>query len=75
MSTKELLLREIEQLNEEELEALFALVREFLEQKDNEENVGFLERLGEITIEGPEDFAENHDLYLSGVKSIDSALH
>ncbi len=72
MTTKELLLREIEQLNEEELEALFALVQEFLEQKDNEENIGFLERLGKITIEGPEDFAENHDLYLNGEKSIDA---
>ena len=72
MTTKELLLREIEQLNEEELEALFALVQEFLEQKDNEENVGFLERLGEITIEGPEDFAENFELYLSGEKSINA---
>jgi len=74
MSTKELLLREIEQLDEEELEALFALVREFLEQKGNDENVGFLERLGEITIDGPEDFAENFDLYLSGEKSLDAAL-
>ena len=72
MTTKELLLREIEQLNEEELEALFALVQEFLEQKDNEENVGFLERLGEITIDGPEDFAENFELYLSGEKSLDA---
>ena len=74
MTTKELLLREIEQLSEEELEALFTLVREFLEQKGNDENVGFLERLGEITIDGPEDFAENFDLYLSGEKSLDAAL-
>jgi hypothetical protein len=74
MTTKELLLREIEQLNEEELDALFALVQQFLQQKGDDENVGFLERLGEITIDGPEDFSENFDLYLSGEKSLDAAL-
>jgi hypothetical protein len=75
MTTKELLLREIEQLNEEELEALFALVREFLEHKDSNPADDFLVQLGEIQIDGPEDFAENHDLYLSGEKSIDAALY
>ena len=74
MTTRELLLREIEQLNEEELDALFALVQQFLQQKGDDENVGFLERLGEITIDGPEDFSENFDLYLSGEKSLDAAL-
>lgn len=74
MTTRELLLREIEQLNEEELDALFALVQQFLQQKGDDENVGFLERLSEITIDGPEDFSENFDLYLSGEKSLDAAL-
>ena len=74
-TTKELLLREIEQLDEEELEALFALVREFLEQKENRPADDLLVQLGEIQIDGPEDFAENHDLYLSGEKSIDAAIH
>lgn len=31
MTTKELILRELEQLNDEALDALFALVQEFLE--------------------------------------------
>ena len=74
MTTKELLLREIEQLNEEELEALFALVREFLDQKDIGQADDILMRIGEIQIDGPEDFAENFDLYLSGEKSLDAAL-
>lgn len=74
MTTKELLWREIEHLDEEDLEALFVLIRDFLDQKSNDENVGFLERLSEITIEGPEDFSENFDLYLSGEKSLDAAL-
>ena len=75
MTTKELLLQGIEQLDEEELEALFALIRQFLEQKENLSADDFLVRLGEIQIDGPEDFAENHDLYLSGEKSIDAAVH
>lgn len=75
MTTKELLLREIEQLDELELEALFALVREFLDQKDFESTDDILVQIGEIQIDGPEDFAENHDLYLSGEKSLNAALH
>jgi hypothetical protein len=73
MTTKELLLREIEQLDEEELEALLVFIRESLEQKGNDQNIGFLERLSEIAIDGPQDFAENHDLYLNGKKSLDDA--
>jgi hypothetical protein len=75
MTTKELLLREIEQLNEEELEALFGLVRDFLDQKDAGLADDILMKLGEIQIDGPEDFAENHDLYLSGEKLIDADIH
>lgn len=74
MTTKDLLLKEIEQLDEEELEALFALVQQFLEQRSADQTVGFLERLSEIRIDGPEDFSENFDLYLSGEKSIDTPL-
>lgn len=75
MTTKERLLREIEQLDDEELETLFAFVRQFLEQRDIAPVDDFLIKLGEIQIDGPEDFAENHDLYLSGEKSIDPALY
>ncbi len=74
MTTKDLLLKEIEQLDEEELGVLFALVQQFLEQRSADQTVGFLERLSEIQIDGPEDFSENFDLYLSGEKSIDAAL-
>ncbi len=74
MTTKELLLKEIEQLDEEELEPLFALIHQFLERRGADPAVGFLERLSEIRIDGPEDFSENFDLYLSGEKSLDAAL-
>ena len=74
MTTKELLIHRIEQLGEEDLEALFEVVLRFLEDKDGAQSSDFLIRLGEIQIDGPEDFAENHDLYLSGEKSIDADL-
>ncbi|WP_374687185.1 hypothetical protein [Promineifilum sp.] len=75
MSTKERLLQEIEQLDDEELEALFALVQQFLAEKEHSAGDDFLLRLGDIQIDGPEDFSENIDLYLSGEKSIDAHLH
>jgi hypothetical protein len=75
MTTKDRLLQKIEQLDEAELEALFALVEQFLEQNEHLPVDDFLVRLGEIQIDGPEDFAENHDLYLSGEKSLDANLH
>ncbi len=74
MTKKELLLKELEQLDEEELDALFSLIQQFLEQRSADSGLGFLERLSEIQINGPEDFSENFDLYLSGEKSLDAAL-
>lgn len=50
------------------------LIQHFLEQRSADPTVGFLERLSEIRIDGPEDFSENFDLYLSGKKSLDAAL-
>ena len=75
MTTKELLLQQIEQLDEEELDALFAWVMQFLEQRTSNSGDDFLLRLGDIQIDGPEDFAENFDLYLSGEKSLDADFH
>lgn len=53
---------------------MLAFIRESLEQKGDARLIGFLERLSEIAIAGPEDFAENHDLYLNGKTSLDDAL-
>lgn len=75
MTTKDRLLREIEQLDEDELEALFALVRQFLAQRPAGDGGNFLDRLSEIQIDGPVDFAGNLDQYLVGEKSVDSPLN
>lgn len=76
MSTKELLLSKIETMSQAELEELYMVVTEFLQSKRAKPSTSpFLERLGQIQIDGPEDFAENIDLYLNGEKQIAPAVH
>lgn len=76
MTTKEKILQDLDNLNEDELEALHELVRQFLQTRQ-QKNVqpSLLERLSRIQIDGPEDFAENIDLYLTGEKQFDPAPH
>jgi hypothetical protein len=76
MTIKEKILHELDNLNEEELEALYELVQQFLESQETKTAPPtFLERLSRIQIEGPEDFAENIDLYLTGEKQFDPDSH
>ncbi len=76
MSTKELLVSQIDALSQDELEEIYAFVKQYLASRTQEKTrPGFLERLGKIQIDGPEDFAENIDLYLSGEKQIVPAVH
>lgn len=75
MTTKERLLKEIEQLDDTELEALFAVVRQFLAQLPGDDEGNFLEKLGSIQIDGPVDFSENLDEYMSGEKSIEPPVY
>lgn len=76
MSTKELLVSQIDALSQDELEEIYAFVKQYLASRKQEKTrPGFLERLGKIQIDGPEDFAENIDLYLSGEKQIVPAVH
>jgi hypothetical protein len=76
MTTKEKILLKLDNLNEEELEAFHELVTEFLQMRPKAaEQPNLLERLSRITIDGPEDFAENLDLYLTGEKRFDPDTH
>lgn len=76
MSTKELLLSQIETMSQAELEELYMMVTVFLQSKQNKPSEPtFLERLSQIQIDGPEDFAENIDLYLNGEKQLVPAVH
>jgi hypothetical protein len=78
MTTKEKVLSVVDQMtdefSEEEWEALYRLLQQYVTDLQKRP-ASFLERLSEIEIEGPEDFAENIDQYLNGEKQLDAALY
>jgi hypothetical protein len=59
---------EIDKLDETELDELYRLILEFVDQRRKGSKGNLLTNLTKISIEGPPDFAANHDLYASGVK-------
>jgi len=69
MTTRALIEAEIDRLDEQDLDELYELIRDFSKSKlrDGE---GILERLSRIQIDGPTDFATNLDLYLSGKRCV-----
>ncbi len=75
MTTKERILTELDTLNEAQLEALYAVIQQFLQAESAQEPDSLLTRLSRIQIDGPEDFATNLDLYLSGEKQIEPPVH
>ncbi len=44
-------------------------------KKQRDHKPSLMSRLRNISIEGPEDFAANHDLYISGEKRIEPDIH
>ena len=68
MTLKETIQAEIEKLDEADLEELYKLILEFVEQRRLASKGNLLTNLAQIKIEGPSDFAANHDLYANGVK-------
>ncbi|MDQ3685982.1 MAG: hypothetical protein M3430_10340 [Acidobacteriota bacterium] len=70
MITKEVIKSEIEKVPPEKLEELYQVVKSFTESQPADEKRSFMARLREIKIDGPEDFAANVDLYLSGEKTL-----
>lgn len=70
MTTKELIHAEIERLNEDQLDEVYTLIKQFVDEKQESNKPGLLQRLKRIQIDGPEDFAANLDLYLNGEKRV-----
>ncbi len=70
MIFKELIKSEIEKVPEDRLEELYSVVRSYSQPSANGDGWSFMSKLRETRIEGPEDFAENLDLYLTGEKTI-----
>ena len=68
MTTKEAIKAEIDKMGEEALDELYELIRDFARSRVSSEKPTLMDSLLEIQIEGPEDFAANLDLYLSGEK-------
>ena len=76
MTTKEKILLELDNLDEEELKTFHELVVKFLQtRQQNPVQTNLIEMLRHIQIDGPEDFAENIDLYLTGEKQFDPDLN
>ena len=69
MISKEQIKSEIEKVPDNRLEELYSVVRTYSEPTGNGDRRSFMSKLREITIDGPEDFAENIDLYLTGENS------
>jgi hypothetical protein len=72
MSTKELLLAEIEKLDEPKLRAVYEFAQTVAAKNGTAQpkEKSFLEALGEIQIDDlPPDFSENFELYASGEKT------
>ena len=68
MTTKELIQAEIATLSDEHLDELYALIKNFVYARRRTKKQSFMAKLKSITIDAPQDFAANLDLYVSGEK-------
>lgn len=75
MTAKELIQAEIDQIPEGDLDALYHLIRQFVNSKEAPQRPGILSKLRSVTIDAPTDFAANLDLYMSGEKRVEDSLH
>jgi hypothetical protein len=72
MSTKEMLLAEIEKLDEPKLRAVYEFAQSVASKNGTaEKRRSFLEALDRIKIDAPPDFSENFELYASGEKKFE----
>jgi hypothetical protein len=70
MVTKEIIKSEIERVPEECLEELYEVVKIYSRTETESNGETLFSKLKKISIDGPEDFSENLDMYLSGEKTI-----
>jgi len=75
MRTKELIQAEIDRINEEDLDELYSLVKDFTQSKQPSRKQSLMAKLRRIRIDAPDDFSTNFDLYASGEKGAESDLH
>jgi hypothetical protein len=70
MVTKEIIKSEIEKVPDERLEELYEAVKIYSRSEAEHNGGSLFSKLKMISIDGPSDFSENLDLYLSGEKTI-----
>jgi hypothetical protein len=71
MTKRQMIQVELENLNDEDLAEVLGVVKKLAAKKHaTGTKPGLLAKLKQVKIEGPEDFAANLDLYLSGEKRI-----
>lgn len=70
MVTKEIIKSEIERVPDERLEELYEVVKIYSRTETENNGSSLFSKLKKISIDGPEDFSENLDQYLSGEKTI-----
>lgn len=75
MSTKELIQAELDALSDADLDALYALIKQFVQSKRPAKPRSLMATLRGIQIDAPPDFAANLDLYVSGEKRAEPDLH
>jgi hypothetical protein len=73
MTLKELIYAEINKIEEDNLDELYKFVKQFANTKStNKPKTGILNKLRQIKIQAPVDFAANIDQYMSGEKNLDN---
>jgi hypothetical protein len=72
MEIREQIIEEVQKIPEQHLTEFQEIVKDFVEKKSKP---SLMERLRQIKIQGPPDFAENFDLYASGEKNLDDYLN
>ena len=70
MITKDIIKSEIEKVPEERLEELYEIVKIYSQPESEKNGNTLFKKLRKISIDGPADFSENLDLYLSGEKTL-----
>lgn len=70
MSTKELIVSELDTLDEQDLNELYMIIKPFIEARRSTEPPSLMSKLRLIQIDAPPDFATNLDLYTSGEKNV-----
>ena len=71
MDKREQIKREVDKISDDCLDQLHRLIQEFKSWGPKPGEKTLLEKLQEIKIQGPVDWSENLDLYLTGEKNFD----